>query len=373
MPTGVTQISDVIVPEIFTPYMMQQTEEKSRLIQSGVVARSAVLDEKLSGGGLTFNMPSFKPLDRDDDDRVANDTPSGLQEGAGAVVVGDGTGVLDPAPSKIETAQEIAVRMNRNNSWSSMDLATALAGADPMEAIAGEVADYWVKRQQRIFIATMNGISKDNAAAPSGTDTHSAGDLNNDIAAVAFADGVTNFTAEAFLDAAVTMGDSMEDLTAVMVHSIVYNRMQKNNLIDFIPDARGETDIPVFQGRAVIVDDAMPSGTGVVRGDGSAGDSGVFETWLLGAGFMQLGFGSPKVPTEVQRQAGAGNGSGQDILYSRLELSMHPTGHAYIGTAPNGGPSNAASANNLNDAGSWSRVYPERKQIKFARLITREF
>ncbi len=52
--------------------------------------------------------------------------------------------------------------------------------------------------------------------------------------------------------------------------------------------------------------------------------------------------------------------------------ALHMTGHSYVGTPANGGPSNAATTNNLNDAASWNRVYQERKQIKFARLITRE-
>ena len=104
----------------------------------------------------------------------------------------------------------------------------------------------------------------------------------------------------------------------------------------------------------------------------SAGNSGMYETWLFEAGALQLGVGAPKMPTEVQRQAQAGNGGGQEILYNRVEWCIHPMGHAYIGTAPNGGPSNAASSNNLNIAGSWNRVYSERKQIKFARLLTRE-
>jgi hypothetical protein len=47
-------------------------------------------------------------------------------------------------------------------------------------------------------------------------------------------------------------------------------------------------------------------------------------------------------------------------------------GHAYTGTAPNGGPGNGTGANELQNAGSWNRVFPERKQVKFARLVTRE-
>lgn len=136
--------------------------------------------------------------------------------------------------------------------------------------------------------------------------------------------------------------------------------MQKNNLIDFIPDANGVVNIPTFLGRIVIVDDGLPAA------------AGVYDTWLFGSGAIRLGTGTPKVPTEVDRKPDAGNGGGQEVLYNRHEWSIHPTGHAYSGTAPNGGPSNAATTNNLAAAASWARVFPERKQIKIARLISRE-
>ena len=364
-----TQITDIVVPEVFTPYMQQLTEQKARLVQSGILVRNPAVDELLAGGGLTFNMPSFRDLD-DDEDNVSTDAVSdmiGLTNGANFADIAAINAVLgnDSVPRKIETSTEVAVRLNRNNSWSAADLSMQLAGDDPMEAIADRVAFYWMRRMQRAFIATYQGICKDNAA-------NDSGDYANDVAGTAFVDGTTNFSAEAFLDAQVTLGDSMEDFTGVMVHSVVYNRMQKNNLIDFIPDSNGVVNIPTFLGRTVIIDDQMPKGTDVVRDDGTAGASGMYETWLFGMGQGQLGMGSPKVPTETERKPSAGNGGGQEVLHSRVEWVIHPTGHAYTGTSPNGGPGNGTAANNLNNAASWNRVYPERKQIKFARLITRE-
>lgn len=335
MASGITKIADVIVPEIFTPYVRQMTEVKSRLVQSGALARDSALDALLSGGGLTFNVPSWRDLD-DDADNVSSDDET-----------------TDVTPNKIQTSLETAVRLSRNGAWSDMDLTSALAGSDPMEAIAAGVSDWWTRRLQDVFIATWNGVIADNVA-------NDSGDYQNDVSGGGFVDGVTNFTTEAFLDALLTIGDSQDDLGLVMVHSGVYNRMQKNNLIDFIPDARGETQIPTFLGREVIQDDRVPR-TG-----------NVYDTWIFGAGATRLGVGSPDVPTEIDRKPEQGNGGGRTILHDRLEWLMHPVGHAYTGTAPNGGPSNAATANNLANAGSWDRVYPQRKQIKFARLVTRE-
>jgi hypothetical protein len=344
MASGVTRIADVVVPEIFSPYVQQMTQEKSRLIRSGAITLDAQLNSALAGGGLTFNEPSFKDLDNDAEN-VSTDDPQ-----------------TDSTPNKIGTATEIQVRLSRNNSWSSMDLSGDLAGADPMQAIVNRVSDYWTRRQQAAFIATLNGVFADNAAAPTGTE-HVLNDMTHDVSGVSFVDGVTNFSAEAFIDATATMGDSMEDLTMVMVHSIVYARMLKNNLIDFVSDSvnGNAVRIPTFLGREVIVDDGVPR------------SNGVFNTWLFGRGAVRGGMGSPKVPTEVDRKPAAGNGGGQDILFNRVEWIIHPVGYAYAGTPPNGGPSNASTTNNLAHADSWKRVFSERKQIRIARLITREF
>lgn len=351
MATGpMTRVADVVVPQIFTPYVQQLTEQKARIIQSGLASRDPAMDELLAGGGLTFNVPSFRDLDNDAE-RVSTDTSVPFADADASL---PGGVARPPNPLKIQTAQEIAVRLSRNNSWSNSDLASSLAGADPMAVIADRVAFYWTRRLQAAFIATWNGVIADNVA-------NDSGDYVNNISGGGFVDGVTNFSAEAFLDASLTMGDSMQDLTAVIAHSVVYNRMQKNNLIDFIPDADGRVVIPTFLGREVIVDDGVPR-TG-----------NIYDTWLFGGGSTRLGVGTPKVPTEVERKAGGGNGGGQEVLYSRVEWCIHPVGHAFVGSPPNGGPANTGTAGaDLDEAASWNRVYSERKQIKFARLVTRE-
>lgn len=338
-----TQIADVIVPSIFNPYVQELTEVKTRMIQAGALVKEPLLDEFLAGGGITGNAPSWKDL-ADDADNISSDAlPT----------------VSDATPFKTGAVDEIFVRLSRNGAWQASDLAGALAGSDPMASIADRVAAYRARRMQDAFIATIKGVFADNAAAPSGTE-HVQNDMTNDISGSSFVDGQTNFSAEALIDAKLTMGDSMDLLKMIMVHSVVYARMQKNNLIDFIPDSQGVVNIPTFQGVEVIVDDSLPK------------SSSVYNSWLFGAGAVRLGMGSPKVPTETFRNPLSGNGGGGETLHNRWELVFHPVGNKFIGTASQGGPSNAATSGNLAHADSWARVYPERKQIHIARLISRE-
>ena len=346
-----TRLSDLIVPSVFTPYVQNLTKDKSALIQAGALVSDASIDGLLSGAGLTFNMPSFKDL-ANDDENISTDDPAQFS-----------------SPKKIGTFQQIAVRMNRNQSWSSMDLNQQLIGPDPLEAIANRVAAYWTRRLQAAFVATMTGVFADNAAAPSGTE-HVQNDLTLDVSGAGFTDNTTNFTATNFLNATVKMGDALEDLSIIMVHSVVYNRMQKLNLIDFVTDSNQQVDIPTYMGMRVIVDDAMPNPAGVAGISQTA--AGIYHTWIFGSSVAAFGSAAPPVATETKRDPDSGNGSGQDTLFSRVQWTLHPYGHSYVGTAPNGGPSNAATANNLAHAATWQRVAPERKQIPVVRLITRE-
>ena len=349
------RIADVVVPEIFAPYVATMTEQKTALVDSGVVVRDPALDGFLAGGGTTFNAPSWRDIDDDSNilaDRVSSDNPATIA-----------------VPNKIQTNQELAVRLSRNNSWKTMDLVAALAGDDPSSAISNRVAAYWRRRLQAVFVSTWQGVFADNAQVTPNDDPR-AGITNNEVTddltvdiSGAFTAGVTDFSAEAFIDAITTAGDSQSDFVAVMMHSIVFSKAQKNNLIDFIPDSgnAAAADIPTFLGRRVIVDDSMPNA------------AGVFDTWIFGASASRWGVGNPKVPAEVDREPSEGNGGGSESLWSRIEWSMHPVGYRFLSGSvanPDGGPTNVELADGVNN---WARTFPERKMIKAARLITTEF
>src|SRR5262245_34484578 len=171
---ALVQIADVIVPRKFSPYVQQLTEEKTALIMSCALVRDAMLDGLLAGGGLTFDVPSWKDLDGSDADNVSTD-----QAPAAA----------DSVASKIGTSNEVAVRLSRNKSWSAADLASALAGDDPMGAIANRVAYYRARRLQAAFVATITGVFADNAAAPTGTE-HVLNDMTVNISGVSYVAGV---------------------------------------------------------------------------------------------------------------------------------------------------------------------------------------
>lgn len=341
------RISDIVVPVIFNKQVQLETTVKSNLLNSGAV----VLDPELSAAlknptSTTFSVSRFDDL-KDDDANVSNDDPTSKS-----------------TPFKIGSIKEIQVALRRNNSWSSMDLAATLNNhGDPIGAIVARVAAYWDRQRQKAIIATMKGVFADNAAAPTGSE-HVQNDLTFDASGASFGDNITNFTTESYINATATMEDESDTLALMFVHPVVYARMRKLMLIDFIPDSINPqaAKIPTFQGARVVQDKAMPSPS-----------TGVFESWLFGNGAIRIGMATPANAVETKRDPDAGNGAGQDTLYHRQDWCIHPVGHKFTVSASGGGPDNTATSGNLAHVDSWARVFPERNQIPFARLITREY
>ena len=337
---ALVDVAAVIVPSEFTAYTQQLTATKSNFIQSGVMATNDLFDQLLAGGGTTFNLPFWNDL---------ADTEANVSTDVVADVIGGTLSTGDAVPLAITTGKEIAIRMSRNQSWSAADLAGDLAGSDPMEAIAQRVSAYWARQIQLSVLAVIKGVLAENVA-------NDSGDMVNDIHTAGSVTDANRFSAEAMLDAIQTMGDSGEDLAAVAVHSIVYRRMQKLNLIDYIPDSQGVVNIPVYLGRRVIVDDALV---------GVTDTNATYVTYLFGAGALAFGQGSARVPTEVSRYALAGAGGGQEVLTSRVEQLIHPRGFKFIGSPTDDSPTNTEFATST----SWDRVFA-RKKCRIAMLRT---
>ena len=67
-----TRIADVIVPQVFNPYVIQRTAELSALSQAGIISNNPELDALASAGGKLINMPYWNDLTGADE--VLSDT-----------------------------------------------------------------------------------------------------------------------------------------------------------------------------------------------------------------------------------------------------------------------------------------------------------
>lgn len=313
-----TIITDVIVPSVFNPYVVERTAELSAFYQSGIIERSEQLDTLARAGGKLINMPYWQDLDGVDE--VLDDET--------ALTVG-----------KISASKDVAALLARGRAWSVNDLAKALSGDDPMAAIGDLVAAYWARRFQAILIATLNGVFGNTAT---GMD-----DNIHDISAESTA-ATRSIAAGTTVDALYKLGDANQRLTGFAMHSATVAKLTKDDLIETIPGSEGKPTIKYFLSKPIVEDDGLPV------------SNGVYTTYIFGQGAFGWGEGAVPVPTETYRDSLAGD----DILINRKHFILHPRGVAFKNVSVAGAtPSNTELANYKN----WERVY-EPKNVRIVQF-----
>lgn len=314
-----TTLSDVIVPELFTKYVVQKTMELSALFNSGIVTNNAEFDRLASEAAPIHNMPFFEDLQGDSEN------------------VTEGT---DLTAKKITSNKDVSTTIRRAAMWSATDLSAALAGADPMAAIGNLVAGFWARDMQKELINILNGV-------------FAATTMTNHVLDVSVEEGAAaNISASVFIDGLQMLGDAQSQLTAVAMHSAVKSYLKKQNLITTQRDSNS-VEFETYQDRRVIVDDGCPY------------SSGVYTTYLFGNGAIAFGNGNPVgfVATEVDRDKK--KGSGVDYLINRRTFILHPRGVQWTNSsrAAVESPTRAELANKAN----WKRVY-EDKAIRLVAI-----
>lgn len=315
-----TRLADVIVPEVFDPEVIERTSEKIAFIQSGV---AQPVNNITIGEGKTIQLPFYQDLSGDD--AVWDDTD-------------------DITLNKIGMGQDTAAVTTREKAFASTDLARALSGSDPMDAIAELVAGYWSRRYQTTLINIVTGmLSAANMTA-------NALDISTLSGAASDIDG------ESFVDATQRLGDHSDALTDMLVHSATEASLRKQDLIDFIPDSEGKLTIRTFQGRVVHIDDSAPV------------SSTVYTTFLFGQGAVS--FVDELVENANEPYRHPEKNGGTDALYTRRKYIMHPRGVKWnpaSGVPASATPSNAEFA----DGANWTRVYEPQniRMVKFDHTL----
>ena len=328
-----TQIADLYNPLTFARRITEGQLNLNAFIASGIMSNDPALAAQAAAGGNIGEMTNYNPM--------VNSEPNYSTDNPATIA---GTDKVDSAVMQYR-------KFYGNRGWSFMALAGMInlqQGTDPVEAMTGQLAQYWANVNQTRVIRSALGVLADSVANHSGDMLVSV--ATDDAGAVTDAERIS---ADVVLDAKQTLGDHASKLNAIGMHSVVKTRLQKQNLIEFIPDARGETMIPTYLGYRVIEDDEMPAVAGTNR---------ITYTCVL---FAAGAFGYADVPTdtpsELERVSGAGNGSGENRIWSRNSGIIQPMGYSCVGS-PAGQSLTWAE---LELATTWTRVH-SRKNVPMA-------
>lgn len=318
-----TQLQDIFSKEYYTAIEPQNSPEKTALYQSGIITRSAALDDIANNGQGTAHVHYWNDLDADEAPNISTDDPD--QKGA--------VGKVTQSSLKART-------LYLNKGYGVMDLTAELATSSPIEHIRNRFGKYWERQWQRYLIGASKGIIQSNV-------TNNSSDMVIDLN-----DKVVN--ASAFQDAAYTAGDASDMFSAIAVHSAVMRQMVQADMIEYIKPSDGAIQIPTFLGRPIFMDDSLHDG------------AGKYISIMYGQGAFGYGEGTPTVPVELARDASGGNGGGAEVLWERKTYILQPAGFSWKGAEEKNATPTAAE---YATATNWTRVF-DRKNVPFAAVLS---
>lgn len=312
-----TKFSDLIVPEIFTKYLIQETTKTNAFLNSGIATSDPSVT--ITEGGKTVNIPFFHELSANDE------------------VLKEGT---DLTVNNITASKDIAAVHARSVAFGAYDLAKLFSGADPIAAMRVQLGNYWSTRMTEVILNTLNGIF-------GVTDLATANQLDN---------SANTLTADVMSDAMFLLGDKSSKITALAMHSKVYAKLKKLDLVDTIQPSTVSPAYSTYMTKRIIMDDSIQpvSGTGATA---------VYPVYLFGAGSLAYNENGVLATYEQDRDILAK----QDVFTSTRVFTMHPRGVKWIGTPEDGEtPSNTE----LATAANWSLV-ENPKNVAIARVLTK--
>jgi hypothetical protein len=329
--------SDIIIPEVFTPYVIEQTTQRDAFLASGVVQPLAELNA--TEGGDFINVPFWK-ANLSGDFEVLTDSSS-------------------LTPGKIQADKQVGVILHRGRAFEARDLAALAAGSDPMAAIGAKIADYIANQRQKDLLSCLAGVfgtlgttSSSAAFFPLAIDGESG-------------DTPTVLSPRHVAEAKSLLGDQGDKLTAIAMHSKVYYDLVERKAIDYVSsnEARGSSttqsggslvaayggsvDVPTYCGLRVIVSDDVQT-----EGSGSTTE---YATYFFTQGAIASGE-QMAMQTETDRDILAKS----DAMSIDLHYVYHPVGAKWGVTTTN--PTRAQ----LATVGNWSKVY-ETKNLGIVR------
>ncbi len=333
-----TRLSNLkFADELWNKAVVLPAIDQNFFTDSGIAMEQSDITTNLNSevGGSKYTFIYQNPL-LDSEPNVGTDNPA------------------DTASVEALTDVELSgVKWNLNKAVGAMDLARELRGTDPMGGIETKFRDYWSQQISLKGISMIKGLIADNVANDSSDMVNAIGITTGTIDASNLVSG------DAVIDAEATIGDQLGKFVGIGLHSVVYNNLRKQQLIDTIRDADNNTLFEVYDGKRVFVSDQLPVDTTVPSYP-------IYTTVLFGMSSFGYGTGSPIMPVEVDRTALSGNGSGQETIVSRVTTSYHPNGFNWVGASMAGvSPTNAE----LADPTNWDRIW-DRKRVAMAFLTS---
>lgn len=324
-------------PEVFADYMAERPTWSNAIIASGILQNDPTIMGLIGDKGNVATLPFYKAINIDDFEPYNND------------------GLTDNTPKEITGGKQTAMLIQRMMAWKAQDFTKELTGADPMQHIADNVANYYQQVWEAELMNIVNTVMK-------------LDDMEDHIWDIALASGSTVEDANKIDETTMifaqqkALGDMANGFGIAIMNSYIFARYQALGLVDYnkytVTNAvTQEVNLPTINGLIPIVSDRHTVDT--------TGDVPKYITTLVGQGAIltaeKTNYEEPYY-TDYDPETKAGI----EKLYTKQGRVLHPNGFSLnVANIANESPTKTELGTSTN----WSLAF-NAKNVRIGQIIS---
>lgn len=327
----------VFDPEVFADYMAERPTWSNAIIASGILQNDPTIMGLIGDKGNVATLPFYKAINIDDFEPYNND------------------GLTNNTPKEITGGKQTAMLIQRMMAWKAQDFTKELTGADPMQHIADNVANYYQQVWEAELMNIVNTVMK-------------LDDMEDHIWDIALASGSAVEDANKIDETTMifaqqkALGDMANGFGIAIMNSYIFARYQALGLVDYnkytVTNAvTQEVNLPTINGLIPIVSDRHTVDT--------TGDVPKYITTLVGQGAIltaeKTNYEEPYY-TDYDPETKAGI----EKLYTKQGRVLHPNGFSLnVANIANESPTKTELGTSTN----WSLAF-NAKNVRIGQIIS---
>lgn len=324
-------------PEVFADYMAERPTWSNAIIASGILQNDPTIMGLIGDKGNVATLPFYKAINIDDFEPYNND------------------GLTNNTPKEITGGKQTAMLIQRMMAWKAQDFTKELTGADPMQHIADNVANYYQQVWEAELMNIVNTVMK-------------LDDMEDHIWDIALASGSTVEDANKIDETTMifaqqkALGDMANGFGIAIMNSYIFARYQALGLVDYnkytVTNAvTQEVNLPTINGLIPIVSDRHTVDT--------TGGVPKYITTLVGQGAIltaeKTNYEEPYY-TDYDPETKAGI----EKLYTKQGRVLHPNGFSLnVANIANESPTKTELGTSTN----WSLAF-NAKNVRIGQIIS---
>lgn len=323
--------------EVFSDMMQEENFWRTEILASGIVVNDKTIMDLIGSKGNVATIPMYLPLNAHDENMepLNND------------------GETDNVPVEIQGNKQTCMLIQRMKAFKSKDFTKELTGADPLGQIKAHIAEYYAQ----VWEIEMMNIAK--AVLGNSALSDHVTDLSITSGTMGEANHITETT---MIDAEqAALGDMAGGLGLAIMHSKIYAKYQKMNLVDYekytVLNALGkEVKLPSIHGKIPLVTDYYTV-------DRSVSGFPVFNTYLFGSGAF-LSADKNNYEKQYTTNYDPQKNAGTEMLYTKQGRVLHPNG---VSLAVDNIAKESPTKAELGTVGNWSLKF-NHKNVKMGLI-----